>query len=433
MDSNSTTEPTDPVFISYRQSDGTKIAAELAWLLRAAGIPVWRDRDDLPPGDTESRLIQAIAAGISGGILVITPDVAASRVVRTVEAPRLLELHNTQEVFALGIANDVKNEDGSTDYAAPDRLLDARPGALQGVNQYAADRQGLLALIRGLLWHRIASQREQIQSTDQTLHLSVQTRNTPQVYDRTGDELDIRLRPPNHERLPSREGLLDLKDVIGYLPDAATRSGARRIRVQGGAHLSVAFAIGAAIPSSRIGHMEIVDQQGVSWVSSGESQFANPPHAHIAAEERNPSAIVSGRPRVAVYLDLLPQPSDTAFARLLEEDGTYFVAWRHLVSSSHALLDASEAGAIAADVAAHIREISNENQNAEVHLLLRCPFPMALLLGRLTNTLRIVTYEWDDSAPNDGVDYRARYVPTLRLRTSASGGVIEEVLVSEQP
>ena len=45
-------DPADPVFISYRQKDGTGVAGELAWLLRAAGIPVWRDRDDLPPGDT---------------------------------------------------------------------------------------------------------------------------------------------------------------------------------------------------------------------------------------------------------------------------------------------------------------------------------------------------------------------------------------------
>ena len=62
----------DPVFISYRQKDGTGVAAELAWLLRTAGIPVWRDRDDLPPGDTEARLKQAIEAGISGGVPIPT-------------------------------------------------------------------------------------------------------------------------------------------------------------------------------------------------------------------------------------------------------------------------------------------------------------------------------------------------------------------------
>lgn len=93
-------DPADPVFISDRQKDGTCVASELAWLLRAAGISIWRDRDDLPPGDTEARLKQAIAAGISGGVLVTTPDVVNSGVVKTLEAPQLLWLENSLDVQA---------------------------------------------------------------------------------------------------------------------------------------------------------------------------------------------------------------------------------------------------------------------------------------------------------------------------------------------
>lgn len=433
MTSSSTApDPADPVFISYRQKDGTDVAAELAWLLRAVGIPVWRDRDDLPPGDTETRLKQAISAGISGGVLVMTPDVENSRVVKTLEAPHLLALHHNHEAFALGIANSVETRDGGTDYGAPDRLLELRPGTLSGVDQHSAERDGLLVLIRGLVWHRIASLRERIQATDQTFYLSLQTRNTPQVYDRTGDELDIRLRPSGHERLPSAEGLRDLKDTIGLLPDATTRSGAHRLRVRGGAHLSVAFAVGAALPSSRIGHMDVIDQQGVTWASDGEARFTAQPQVHIADEGGNLSAITAGRPSVAVYVDLLPQRSDTAFARYVEDNSSFLVAWRHLTSVTGGLLAPSDAGMIAADVAAHIRSLSNENSNAEIHLLLRCPFPLALLIGRLTNTLRFVVHEWDDSEPIDREDYRARYVPTLRVRASASAGAIEEVLVAER-
>ncbi|MCE2511797.1 MAG: toll/interleukin-1 receptor domain-containing protein [Acidimicrobiia bacterium] len=48
-------DPRGPVFISYRQSDGREIAETLAWALRAAGVPVWHDQTDLPPGDTERR------------------------------------------------------------------------------------------------------------------------------------------------------------------------------------------------------------------------------------------------------------------------------------------------------------------------------------------------------------------------------------------
>jgi hypothetical protein len=428
---SATPDPAHPVFISYRQKDGTGVAAELAWLLRAAGIPVWRDRDDLPPGDTEARLTQAIAAGISGGVLVTTPDVVNSRVVKTLEAPQLLQLHRDHALFALGIVNSVKTEDGGTDYDAPDRVLELRSGTLSGVDQHSAERDGLLALIRGLVWHRIASLRERIEVTDQTFRLSLQTRNTPQVYDRTGDELDIRLRPSDHERLPSADGLRDLKDTIGLLPDAVTRSGAHRLRVAGGAHLSVAFAVGAALPSSRIGHMDVSTNRappGRAMAKRGSSLNRKYKSQKKAG---SPYAIAAGRPSVAVYVDLLPQRSDTAFVRYIEGHEPFLAAWRHLTSASGTLLDPSDAGLIAADVAAHIRALSNNNSNAEVHLLLRCPFPLALLIGRLTNTLRVVVHEWDDSDPIDGEDYRARYVPTLRVRTSASSGVIEDVLLPD--
>ena len=422
-------DASDPIFISYRQADGTEITAQLAWLLRAAGIPVWRDRDDLPPGDTEARLRQAIADGISGGVLVVTPDIENSEIVKHVEAPQLLELHRTHDAFTLGITNSVERIPGKLDYTAPDRLLGQRHGTLGGVDQHAADRHGLRKLVQGLLWQRIAHHRDQVTSAGGTFSLSVQTRNAPQVYDRTGGQLDIRLRPSIRERLPSRAGLEDLKDTIGLLPDAVTRSGARSIRVRGGAHLSIAFALGAALPSSRVGHMDVVDQQGHTWASSGEARFPSPTQVQITATGATPSPTTKGRPTVAVYLDLLPQRSDAAFDRYLDDNGTHLTAWRHLTSTGADLLDPPAAGVIAADAAANIREISNDNANAQVHLLLRCPFPIALLLGRLTNTLRLVVHEWDDSDPVRGDDYRARYVPSLRIRTSAVEGVIEEVLL----
>lgn len=41
-------QPTGLAFLSYRQPDGLTVATELAWLLRAASVPVWHDRTDLP-------------------------------------------------------------------------------------------------------------------------------------------------------------------------------------------------------------------------------------------------------------------------------------------------------------------------------------------------------------------------------------------------
>jgi len=427
--SDPTIDPTDPVFISYRQSDGTDITAELAWLLRAAGIPVWRDRDDLPPGDTEERLGQAIADGLSGGVLVITPEVVKSEIVKHVEAPKLLELHRQYPPFALGIANAIEASPGHLDHSAPDTLLGQRPNTLTRVDQHPSDRNGLLVLVKRLLWHRIAQRRDAVEEAGNTLTLTIQTRNTPQAYDRTGSELDIRLRPSVHERLPSFQGLQDLADVIALLPDAATRSGADRVRIKGGAHLSVAFTVGASFPSSRLGHLEVIDQRGDLWSSAGEARMPQRRSLTVETERSNHSPIRAGRPAVAVYVDLLPRRSDAAFDTFLEVKEASLSAWRHVTAANADLLDPAAAGELASEAADHIRDVSSSYANAEVHLLLRCPFSMAVLIGRLTNTLRVVAYEWDDSEPSSGDDFRPRFVPSLRVRPSATTGVIEEVLL----
>ena len=418
----------DPVFISYRQIDGTQITTELAWLLRAAGIPVWRDKDDLPPGDTDERLAQAIDDGLSGGVLVVTPGVVDSRVVKMIEAPRLIDLHRTHPEFALGITNAIETESGGLDYEAPDRVLQPKPGTLQGVDQKAADRDGLRDLVKGLVWHRIAQHRALVAADDSTFSLSVQTRNVGQVYDRTGGQLDIRVRPSPHERLPDAGGLRDLALTIGLLPDAVTRSGAQRVRITGGAHLSVAFAIGAALPSSRVGRLDVVDQRNATWASGDEATIPEPALLQVKDEGAATPAI-SGRPAVAVYLDLSGHPSDAAYERFLDENGPALTAWQQIVSALPGLLDPGQAAALAGEAAARIRALSTENSNAHVHLLLRCPFPIAVQVGRLTNTLRVTAYEWDDSEPGSGDDLRPRFVPAMNLRASAASGVITDVLL----
>ncbi len=128
----------------------------------------------------------------------------------------------------------------------------------------------------------------------------------------------------------------------------------------------------------------------------------------------------------------MPDTSEAAFERYLEENRQNLSAWQHLRSTGGDLLDNSDAGAIAAEAAARIRTLANDHANAEVHLLLRCPFPIAILLGRLTNTLRVVAYEWDDSDQGRDQAGRPRYVPALRIRASAPAGAIEEVLLSRE-
>ena len=131
---SSRTSPRGPVFLSYRHSDGADLAMALTWALRASGVPVWLDRSDLPPGDTERRLEEAMQSGLSGAVLLVTPDVAASSVVKEIELPQLLRLE-AEGAFTLSIASTIKAEAGGLDYSAPDRLLSRTVPDLKGLRQ----------------------------------------------------------------------------------------------------------------------------------------------------------------------------------------------------------------------------------------------------------------------------------------------------------
>ena len=98
------TDPTGSVFISYRRSPariaGNAEAARVRDALRQIGLPTWRDLDDLEYEPTEEALVAAINdPSLSGAILLISPEVATSGMIRQVEALRIFRRHAAQDGF----------------------------------------------------------------------------------------------------------------------------------------------------------------------------------------------------------------------------------------------------------------------------------------------------------------------------------------------
>lgn len=422
-------DPRGPVFVSYRQRDGKRKAAELAWLLRAAGVPVWHDQGDLPPGDTNERLAQALATGLSGGVLFITPNITESVVVRTVEAPKLLDLEK-DPAFVLAVANTVRHSDRSPDFNAPDDLLGRPHGTLSRLKQHGANtRRGLIEIVREIVLHRVATLAPPRGSAGaDVLHVSVQTRAVAHASDSDTADLSIRLRPPTSGRLPSLNGLKDLKEVLPLLPEAVSMRRPRTVHVTGGAHLTVAFALGSAIPATLVGSVTVEAQDEAVWQTGTVSA---PPGAEpltrIEGHGAKPVAPTGTPKNVLAYVDLLPERSDAAYTRLLNEH-PHFDAWMHLRPIAAGLLDPAAAAPLVTEVASRLRKLSQDHDNADLHLALRAPFPVAVLLGRLLNTLRVTAYEWD-RAPDGDTDARPMYVPVLVLAATDANGPISTVLL----
>ena len=420
-------DPRGPVFISYRQSDGREIAVALAWALRAAGVPVWHDQTDLPPGDTERRLAEALSSGLSGAVLVVTPEIENSGVIRDVELPRLLEFEKHAE-FTLAVGSSVEEQRGAghLDYSAPDRLLGLEPDTVRRLNQKpVATGDERAALANAMSRQRMERLQADVQESSGLLTLDIQTRVPPFARSMDGD-LVLRLRPPDEgERRPHVGGLHDLHRFLGQLPQLVAIAGARAVRVRGGAHLSVACALGAALPTTLMGTVEVLDTHGRTWALTGQAPV---PVAERLCVPVTPPVYNSGHGPVLVYVDLLPQRSDAAFEQFPNHDQA-FAGVAHLCYGGEGLLDPDQAAAIVGELAADIRSLASTHYTTDVHLLLRCPYPIALLLGRTLNTLTVHLYEWEDS-PEGGSGPSPRYVPSVVLRSGAGGSPIYSVTAS---
>jgi len=414
-----------PVFISYRQSDGTAQADALEDLLRAAGLVVWRDHSDLRPGTTTDRLEQALTRGLSAGVLVVTPDIASSDIVRERELPRLLQLDADPD-FSLCIANTVARagKDSKCDYDAPDRLLRLAPARTLAEKKQANMRQpsGEVEIVRDLLMHRIEQRKPTIRSEGRDFTIRVQSRPASSALDADEDDLHIRLRPSDDGRLPSREGLELLQKTLPLISDVVYAAGAKSVCMSGGAHLSVGLALGAALPETKIGKVVVIDPKDSSWTSTAPDDDPESTKLTIEPTQIEQDQAAPLKHRVAVFVTLTPQADRTAFEQLVNNSAAGFDAAEVISVGGTERIDPREAGRLSAAIAQQIKRLSASQGRAEVHLAFHGPYTMAVLIGRYLNTLRTTVYEWDGNK-EDG----PRYKPVITLEPGVAGGPIVEV------
>lgn len=396
------------VFVSYRQWDGSVTAARVAWSLRAVGIPVWHDKTDLPPGDTARVISQALASGLSGAVLVVTDDIINSPVVKNVEWPKIRALGQDGR-FTLGVLNSVKNAAGNV-YAAPDHLLRRRSDRLlrrfrhylSGIKQYrySDDEDQFDQLAADMLRQRLHHLDGPIRERGYT-HIELATRAEPSAE--YAESADLTLCWDRGEGLDVGLAAQETFQRTFHLAAGALRQHTTGpIRFHGQAHLSFGLAIGASLTLGPIIQFENAD--GVWQVTPSGSQ--NTSSLTSAAHD---SQLATGP--VLVFIDLLLPTSDDAYDSLARTSEWSELVHIRLLNNGDRILS-TDGDRLAHEIAAEIRAASARNGNAEVHLLLYAPFPLALLLGTLLNTLDVVVYEWR----RGGGGQHAYYAPMFRLR-----------------
>jgi hypothetical protein len=126
---------------------------------------------------------------------------------------------------------------------------------------------------------------------------------------------------------------------------------------------------------------------------------------------------------------LLPAPSDRAYLDLVAALGPRLAASLRLSHRAGGNLDPAAAQRIVDDADLALRRLAGEHGASDVHLLLRAPYAIALLLGRRLNTLRVHLYEWEDSPADDGSPAPQRYLPSMTVRSGVGGSPVQDVLL----
>jgi hypothetical protein len=404
-----------PVFVSYRDSDGSQRANSLAWTLRSTGLPVYLDKDDLPPGETRTRLREALGGGLSAGVVVVTPDIAKSEVVRRLELPKLIRLGRSSD-FLFAIANTIENRSASEgerspDYAAPDTLMRSwwQLPRLRSYHQhrYFSDEDaGTIA--KALAIHRMRRLRE---SGVQELEIDIQTRDAHPGAWRRPAPLVVRTPPPQDaaRRAPPPEAWRRFAPFLDVLPSLVEEAGVRTVRLRGGGHLAAATALGAALPTTTGHRLLVVDAQGAVWQDASGDRI----------DIRVSRATHSGAGRISVLLDCALGPGHDTYAAFVRDESPNLAA-SLVLSTQGCSLDPAHAGRLADDLARLIRDEAVAAQAVAVDLCMRMPFPLAVMVGRRLNTLELRLHEWE----TDG--NQPRYIPVLTV-ASGRGRVVVDI------
>ena len=98
------TNPRGRYFVSYRRSParstGTKEAERLRDALRDRGAPTWRDLDDLDCEPTEQEIVRTLGdPDTAGAVMLVTPEVRDSPVIRNVESLWIFRRHGAYDGF----------------------------------------------------------------------------------------------------------------------------------------------------------------------------------------------------------------------------------------------------------------------------------------------------------------------------------------------
>lgn len=399
------TDPTGPVFLSYKR-DRAAEAGLLVDALRDHGVPTWQDVSDLPSDVTETALVDVLSdPATSGAVLLATPEVERSDVIRKIEVPRIFGRAARRDgFFAVPVAA------GGLGYDDMRRVLGPGLGItdIAGFNVTRAkadpfDEAFAVTVGRRALRERLSAV-HRVAAAGDPLGLQVSTRSAlPKIG-------GVALRADLTHRFQGRHvraGAWDQHILPAFAAIAAEVgrvAPGRAVEVSGFPALPAAVALGAAFSS--LGPIR------ASWLQE-QVKFGTAAERWSlegADEDCGFETVLS--PQSAANDDLallVSATNDVEHDFTISSDRLALRAVVHVKPAAprppRLHLGPAQARNLACRAVDAVRTAIGElSARGTIHLFLAVPAGVAFMIGQQLNTLgRVQTYEHD---PADAVPYR---------------------------
>ncbi len=405
------TNPQGYMFISYRSTQ-LPVVLRLRRRLEEFGIPVWHDKDSMPPGMLEKGMRDAVRhEDCAGAIVWLSRDVAASTAIQRIELPEIFQRVQRDDQFFVGLclADGLTFDTAQAVIASQYSNINVKSFLLLPIGDSSTEADDIENVSRLLLEKRLSNITSRLEAAA-PLRIYVAGHVAPPATVQHALVMDY--RPLFERRIATGANWARILSALDFAASSVARHAQGRVVLaEGRPQLSLALALGYAFRTPRgiQANWQQINPDSTSQEWSLES-LSEPQGFGI----KSSTDLLHGQD-MAVLIGITNDPGPTFDAsasvlprfgvviRLSPKDGRFPASVR----------SSSEASALTQAILREIRSVVRETRlQGSIHFFIAGPAGVAFLLGRQLNTLGTVHCYEHEASGLIGV-----YRPNLTMNT----------------
>jgi len=394
------TNPQGYMFISYRSAKLPAVL-RLRRKLEESGIPVWHDKDSMPPGMLEQGMINAIRnEDCAGAIVWLSKDITESVAIQRIELPEILHRIQRSDEFLVVfcLTDGLTLESAQTVLSSSHFNVNLSSFLLYPVEAPLQEESDIEVLTSLILEKRLKLIHSRLAEAD-TLKIHIAGHSAPPATMKYTLVIDD--HPLFDGRFTSEDNwqsrILPALDLVASSIVKCAPS--RTVVIDGTPQLSLALALGHAFRTPRglrANWLQVYpDSTSQQW---GLESMSTPKYFII---ERSTDLLHGQDIAVLIGVTHDPQPTFDASAERLPRFGAVIRAIPRDQKFPTTILAGSEVSSMTQAIIQEVRSVIREFRlQGSVHLFVAGPAGLLFLLGQQLNTFgKIYCYEHESVGP----------------------------------